>query len=345
MEQKNTNDSQTWDLSYRTKANLDSERESEFLNYPKVLDLSCKNPVSPVTTSTNTTACLSQSSPADTNKQHQHSSLSDVEKQSSFANSMLLSSSELKSLMQMTEKCESYNSIGGKINESLQQLVPSSTVTMEVPTLSPPHLSMHLNNQTITIPTTTSTITSTSTSYVSTSLQTNDETSKNLLNFMPEPSAQIAMFPAAFDAIKKTARPFKAYTNDTLLINRSREIVDPMLNHESKKNYLQFRAKMLESVKKINLPNPKMRRTIRSPGEPTSTADEKTAAYYERRRKNNEAAKRSRDARRAKEDELAIWATFLQEENAMLKSQLTRSYYLLQQEGYNINHLMTYNLI
>ena len=34
--------------------------------------------------------------------------------------------------------------------------------------------------------------------------------------------------------------------------------------------------------------------------------DTKDDAYWERRRKNNEAAKRSRDARRAKEDEIAL---------------------------------------
>ncbi|XP_046409198.1 protein giant [Ischnura elegans] len=45
----------------------------------------------------------------------------------------------------------------------------------------------------------------------------------------------------------------------------------------------------------------------------------KDAAYWERRRKNNEAAKRSRDARRAKEDEIAIRAAFLEQENLKLK--------------------------
>lgn len=355
MEQKNTNDFQTWDLSYRSKqgTNLNSGRESEFLNYP-VLDLSCKNPVSPVTTSTNTTICLSQSSSTDTNKQHQHSSLSDTEKQSPFASStvMLLSSSEMNSSSEMTEKIEpSLYNAGGEMNNSLQQLIPSSTV-MGIPFLYQPHLPL-LTNRVPRIPVATSTITSTSTSYVETTsslqaLQTNDETIKKpLLKVMPEPSAQVEMSPASFDVIKKTPRPFKAYTKDSLSINRSRDIIDPMLNYNSSRNYLQFRAKMLESVKKMhnNAPNPKMRRTIKSPGLPTSTADDKTEAYWQRRKKNNEAAKRSRDARRAKEDELAIWATFLQEENATLKSQLTRSYYLLQQEGYDVNQLMTYNLI
>ncbi|XP_013782712.1 uncharacterized protein LOC106466940 [Limulus polyphemus] len=42
-------------------------------------------------------------------------------------------------------------------------------------------------------------------------------------------------------------------------------------------------------------------------------------AYWEKRRKNNEAAKRSRDARRAKEDEIAIRAAFLEQENLRLR--------------------------
>lgn len=47
--------------------------------------------------------------------------------------------------------------------------------------------------------------------------------------------------------------------------------------------------------------------------------DLKDDAYWERRRKNNEAAKRSRDARRAKEDEIAIRAAFLEQENLKLR--------------------------
>ena len=45
----------------------------------------------------------------------------------------------------------------------------------------------------------------------------------------------------------------------------------------------------------------------------------KDSAYWERRRKNNEAAKRSRDARRAKEDEIAIRAALLEQENLRLR--------------------------
>ncbi|XP_076442265.1 uncharacterized protein LOC143281147 isoform X2 [Babylonia areolata] len=46
---------------------------------------------------------------------------------------------------------------------------------------------------------------------------------------------------------------------------------------------------------------------------------EKDEAYWERRRKNNDAAKRSRDARRAKEDEIAIRAALLEQENLRLR--------------------------
>ncbi|KAK7074725.1 hypothetical protein SK128_006128, partial [Halocaridina rubra] len=49
----------------------------------------------------------------------------------------------------------------------------------------------------------------------------------------------------------------------------------------------------------------------------------KDDAYWERRRKNNEAAKRSRDARRAKEDEIAIRAAFLEQENIKLRVELS----------------------
>uniref|UniRef100_A0A0N4ZWU9 BZIP domain-containing protein n=1 Tax=Parastrongyloides trichosuri TaxID=131310 RepID=A0A0N4ZWU9_PARTI len=51
--------------------------------------------------------------------------------------------------------------------------------------------------------------------------------------------------------------------------------------------------------------------------------EKKDDAYYERRRKNNDAAKRSRDARRRKEEEIADRASFLEQENIQLKSQIS----------------------
>lgn len=47
--------------------------------------------------------------------------------------------------------------------------------------------------------------------------------------------------------------------------------------------------------------------------------EQKDESYWERRRKNNEAAKRSRDMRRAKEDEIAIRAALLEQENLKLR--------------------------
>ncbi len=44
--------------------------------------------------------------------------------------------------------------------------------------------------------------------------------------------------------------------------------------------------------------------------------------YFERRKRNNVAAKKSRDARKQREDEIAIRASFLEKENAILKAQL-----------------------
>ena len=55
----------------------------------------------------------------------------------------------------------------------------------------------------------------------------------------------------------------------------------------------------------------------------TDTSTSKDTHYWERRRKNNEAAKRSRDARRAKEEEVSIRASMLEQENRQLRVELT----------------------
>ncbi|XP_014600987.1 PREDICTED: thyrotroph embryonic factor [Polistes canadensis] len=119
---------------------------------------------------------------------------------------------------------------------------------------------------------------------------------------------------------RKMPRPFKAYPI-TIPTNQS----DLIYTQNNDEEYQEFREKMLMSVKRQNeSSNPKMRRTNKtsSPAVPTSTVDEKDATYWERRKKNNEAAKRSRDARRAKEDEIAIRAAYLEQENLKLKYEL-----------------------
>ncbi|KAG7188313.1 hypothetical protein KM043_007971 [Ampulex compressa] len=120
---------------------------------------------------------------------------------------------------------------------------------------------------------------------------------------------------------KKAPRPFKAYPKDPLSLTMG--TAELMYDQNSNEAYSEFRKRMLDSVRRTSEgTNIKMRRVTKSPGLPTSTVDEKDAAYWERRRKNNEAAKRSRDARRAKEDEIAIRAAFLEQENMKLKYEL-----------------------
>ncbi len=53
-------------------------------------------------------------------------------------------------------------------------------------------------------------------------------------------------------------------------------------------------------------------------------SSDKDQAYKERRRKNNEAAKRSRDARRAKEDDIALRAAILERENLQLRVEVSQ---------------------
>ncbi|XP_042555976.1 D site-binding protein [Dipodomys spectabilis] len=50
--------------------------------------------------------------------------------------------------------------------------------------------------------------------------------------------------------------------------------------------------------------------------------DQKDEKYWSRRYKNNEAAKRSRDARRLKENQISVRAAFLEKENALLRQEV-----------------------
>lgn len=53
-----------------------------------------------------------------------------------------------------------------------------------------------------------------------------------------------------------------------------------------------------------------------------SVTTEQDDKYWARRRKNNMAAKRSRDARRLKENQIAIRASFLEKENSALRQEV-----------------------
>ena len=64
--------------------------------------------------------------------------------------------------------------------------------------------------------------------------------------------------------------------------------------------------------------------------------EQKDQKYFDRRKRNNSAAKKSRDARKAREDEIAIRASFLEKENAILRAQVTT----LREEANSLRQLL-----
>lgn len=153
--------------------------------------------------------------------------------------------------------------------------------------------------------------------------------SKHMLNSYP--------FQMVVGRDGKLSRPFKAYPRDPLSMASF-----SLVNAQSAEKFELFRMKMLKHIHAANggqptISNPKMRRTS-SRAESINTVDSeamtnnnnsdssnsgvKDSAYYERRKKNNAAAKKSRDRRRIKEDEIAIRATFLENENREFQAEL-----------------------
>lgn len=114
----------------------------------------------------------------------------------------------------------------------------------------------------------------------------------------------------------KQSRPFKAYLKDPLSMTLG-TVTDNLMGKDSSEAYANFRYKMLSQVHSTqNGTNKNMRR---NQSQNTIIED---PSYWEKRKKNNEAAKRSRDARRVKEDEIAIRCAFLEQENMQLKFRL-----------------------
>lgn len=107
----------------------------------------------------------------------------------------------------------------------------------------------------------------------------------------------------------KPNRPFKSLTKDPFLnmkttVNLLHEDVD----------YATFREQMLSQTRlDYSSTNMNMRRKT------AHNENNTDPTYWEKRKKNNEAAKKSRDARKAREDEIAIRCAFLEQENLKLK--------------------------
>lgn len=107
-----------------------------------------------------------------------------------------------------------------------------------------------------------------------------------------------------------------ASTSTSAVVNPNNTELD-RINEESLRSYAVFRDNMLRHFALT-----KMRR--RNMGGVDGLGVEDPGLFMERRKKNNEAAKRSRDARRAKEDEVAIRAAFLEQENLQLKWEVAK---------------------
>lgn len=111
---------------------------------------------------------------------------------------------------------------------------------------------------------------------------------------------------------------------------------------DSQAKYAEFRENMLKNIETTRTKTKQCDQENSfsyTPGTPNNKHDDsldmtpthhstpsngKDSAYWERRRKNNEAAKRSRDSRRHKENEIAVRASYLEQENIQLKMELVQ---------------------
>jgi len=65
--------------------------------------------------------------------------------------------------------------------------------------------------------------------------------------------------------------------------------------------------------------------------------DLKDDKYWARRKKNNHAAKRSRDARRIKENQIAMRASYLEKENSTLRAEMEK----IRRENARLKHRLS----
>ncbi|CAH1124124.1 unnamed protein product [Ceutorhynchus assimilis] len=114
----------------------------------------------------------------------------------------------------------------------------------------------------------------------------------------------------------KISRPFKALPKNSLELAVAESFYT---GDHTALAYAQYRHQCLSQMKHKADSSLKenMKRILRA-----KTDD---SGYLEKRKRNNEAAKRSREARKAKQDELAIRVTFLEQEALTLKMQLAQS--------------------
>ncbi|XP_012229764.1 transcription factor atf-2 [Linepithema humile] len=327
--EENSNESQTWDLSVRPHANQEANinlNTAESL----ILDLSCKKRVMPMLTKELVSSISLASSLV--NQQYQQPGLPDAAQHSPIAGIPSVSEPDLPKNTKY-EPTHDNNLINNNLpvvssstamisHEQMLLLqpradiihIPVATFPVVAPNIPMPYADVQFNEAINTM-----SPTALSQMMPSGPLSSKAESSS------PSPGL-----------IRKTQRPFKAYPKNPYYF------VDSLDYLEEHEKYDQFREKVLINMKSTASSNPKMRRVSKNFASPTSTVVEKDAAYLEKRKKNNEAAKRSRDNRKAKEDELAIRVVYLEKENMILRNKIKKlKHFLIQRDQFNNINLDT----
>ncbi|XP_065369996.1 thyrotroph embryonic factor [Calliphora vicina] len=105
-----------------------------------------------------------------------------------------------------------------------------------------------------------------------------------------------------------------------------------LLNHQTALPAFEYLTPAVRNISPVDFPLMELNRVggmfpsflhRRPRGEKRPIPEEqKDDKYYERRKRNNEAAKKSRDARKIREDRIAFRAAFLEQENSLLRAQV-----------------------
>ncbi|UJR32991.1 hypothetical protein I4U23_020453 [Adineta vaga] len=123
----------------------------------------------------------------------------------------------------------------------------------------------------------------------------------------PEENTRQLLFKYLLQSIQKQQQQNKPIDVSTKLTAQYEHISHPLAIYSKSTNLPSSNVDLLKD-------------SISNSSSPSSSLDiNQTDVYSERRKKNNEAAKRSRDARRVKEDEIAMKATWLEQENLQLR--------------------------
>lgn len=149
----------------------------------------------------------------------------------------------------------------------------------------------------------------------------------------------LGALPCASSAAAPPTLPMNLFDNSALMLSSP---ITQYLQQRKRRHDGRGSSGSTSSVESVGplpgLPDGSASPDAAKKGRLSDTDEKRDEAYWERRRKNNEAAKRSRDARRAKEEEIALRAAFLEQENLKLRAQVA----ILKNETAKL-HYMLYN--